>query len=527
MSERRKRRSKGSKKQKKGFPALWKWSLGVVILLLIVSIAGYKMVIQFMHSDGFREKLSAKASHELGVPIQMGELKWKGLHLENESVTASSEGAIEKIEVQQISLNLDTDYITREVWNISDVIVQTASLKLDLTKEFTKIEILKPKKSWIEKMLPSKAELLAASVMRANAEIITKGGTYSIKETQIDLTQEDYGYKAELTNGSLEMPFPILNAAQLQTASVRLMKERIAIDRADFDVFDSGKLELDGMVELGSPTPNYSFYGSLTGLKCADIVDPDWRQKLNGDVEAKFTVKPKGGNEPEFNGSLKIVDGQLTALPVLDTIAAYTVVRDFKRLRFSEFSCDFYRFGELLRISNVYVHCDGLMRIEGKMDIDGERLSGRFNVGLNPGTLSHIPGAEEKVFLPGKEGMHWAVVNISGTVDAVEEDLTSRIKGAALDRLFEMAGGQQVLRFTNQAVETLGDLPNSLDASVIKEEILDNNVIQTGLDILDSGKNADLTDPIKTGTDIIQSGLGGLFGGGSQKEKETEEEKKK
>jgi len=307
---------------------------------------------------------------------------------------------------------------------------------------------------------------------------------------------------------------------------LRLMNQRIVFDHADFDVFASGRLEVDGEIDLGSPTPGYSFFGVLSGLKCADIINEDWKQKLSGDVEAKFTVKPKGGNEPEFNGSIKINDGQLTALPVLDTIAAYTVIRDFKRLRFSEFSCDFYRYGKLIRLSNVYVHCDGLMRIEGKLDIDGDRLKGRFNVGLNPGTLSHIPGAEEKVFLPGKEGMHWAVVNIGGTVGDIEEDLTERIKAAALDRLFEMVGGQEVLRFTNQAVEALGDLPNAIDASGVTDVIRDSsgNVIQAGLDILDSGKNGDITDPLQTGADIIQSGLGGLFGGGSQKK---DEDKKK
>jgi len=514
MSQRRQRRSKSSKKQKKGFPSLWKWGLGALVLLLIISIVGYKMVIKFLHSDDFRDKISAKVSSELGVPVELGELTWSGLHLDNDSVTASSQGAIEKIEANQISLNVDTSYIKRDVWKISDVVIQTASLELDLRKEFTKIDIPQAKKSWLEEMLPAKAELLDVSVIRANAKILTKGGAYVVEGTQIELRQEDFGYKAKLTGGMLELPFPILNEAKLKKASLRLMNQRIVIDHADFDVFASGRLEIDGEIDMGSPTPGYSFFGVLYGLKCADVIDEDWKQKLSGDVEAKFTVKPKGGNEPEFNGSIKINDGQLTALPVLDTIAAYTVIRDFKRLRFSEFSCDFYRLGELIRLSNVYVHCDGFMRIEGKLDIDGDRLKGRFNVGLNPGTLSHIPGAEEKVFLPGKEGMHWAVVNIGGTVGDIEEDLTERIKAAALDRLFEMVGGQEVLRFTNQAVEALGDLPS----------VIDDNVIQTGRDMIESGINGDVTDPLKTGTDIIQSGLGGLFGGGSRKKNE---EKKK
>jgi hypothetical protein len=52
--------------------------------------------------------------------------------------------------------------------------------------------------------------------------------------------------------------------------------------------------------------------------------------------------------------------------------------------------------------------------------------------------------------------------------------------------------------------------------------ILDNNVIQAGRDILESGNKADITDPIKTGSDIIQRGFGGLFGGGSEDKDERE-----
>ena len=528
MSERRQRRSKSSKKQKKRFPALWKWCLGAIVLLLIVPIVGYQMVIQFLHSDGFREKISAKVSGELGIPVQLGKLKWKGLHLDNASVTASSQGAIEKIEVNQISLNVDTDYIKRDVWKISDVVVQTAALELDLRKEFTKFEVPQSEKSWLENMLPAKAELLDASVVRAAAKIATKGGAYVAEGMQLSLTQEDFGYEVELTNGVLDLPFAILNEAELKKVSLRLVNQRVVVDQADFDVFESGKLKLDGEIDLNASTPSYSFFGMLSGLKCADVIEEDWRQKLSGDIEGKFKVKSKEGKEPEFNGSIKINEGLLTALPVLDTIAAYTVIRDFKRLRFSEFRCDFYRYGKLLRISNVYVHCDGLLRIEGKLNFNGERLSGRFNVGLNPGTLSHIPGAEKKVFLPGKEGMHWAVVNIGGTVDAVEEDLTDRIKAAALNRLFEMVGGQQVLRFTNQAVKTLGDLPEAIDASGIKDVIRDSSskVIQSGRDIIGADINGDIADPIKTGSDIIRSGLGGLFGGGSKDKDENKSAEK-
>lgn len=480
-------------------------------ILVVALVVGYQMTFKFLHSDGFREQVNEKLSGEIGVPVELGKLKWSGLHLKNDSFTAQSDGALVKAEAAGIELDVDTDFLKREVWTVSDVVVETAELELDLRKEFTKIILPEKEQSWIEKMLPAKAELLNAQVLRANALIKTEGGDYAVNKVHLDAQQQGGNYAFTLRDGALQLPFPVLNEAQLELAKLRFINQRLVIDQAELSVFGNGTLELDG--EVDTENQSYSLYGVLGGLKCSDVISEDWKQRLSGDVTASFLVKPKLSNEPEFKGNIKISDGKLTALPVLDLIAAYTVVRDFKTLRFSEFKCDFYKYGKLLQIKNVYVHCDGLMRIEGQLDINGEKLKGRFKVGLNPGTLSHIPGAEDKVFLPGKEGMHWAIVNISGTTENIEEDLSDRLKAAALDRLFEMVGGEQVLRFTNQAMNSLGDIPGVVDPSTVTE------VIKQGGSQLLQGET--LEQPIKAGSDLIQSGLDGLFGG-SKRPKRSE-----
>ena len=511
MSKRRQQRNKQSKGNKRSKEILVKALVSSVILLIVLLIVGYQMTLKFLHSDDFRKQVNEKLSGEIGVPVELGKLKWNGLHLKNESLSAHSDGALVKIEASDIELDVDTSFLKREVWKISDVLVQTADLELDLRKEFTRIELPEKEQSWLEKLLPAKADLLNAQVLRANALIKTEGGEYSVKRVKLEAKQQGDNYEISMSDGELTMPFPVLNEAQLEIAKFRFINQRLVIDQAKMAVFDNGRLELDGEVDFEEQ--NYSLYGVLSGLKCSDIITEDWKQRLSGDVDATFIVKPKKNNEPEYKGNIKITDGQLTALPVLDLIAAYTVVRDFKTLKFSEFKCDFYKYGQLLQLKNIYVHCDGLMRIEGQLDIRGEQLAGKFKVGLNPGTLSNIPGAEDKVFLPGKEGMHWATVNISGTLDEIKEDLSERLKAAALERMFEMVGGEQVLRFTNQAIDTIGGIPEVLDPSTITDIIKDS-----GSQLL---QGETIEEPIKAGTDLIQSGLNGLFGA-PKRPKDTE-----
>ena len=78
------------------------------------------------------------------------------------------------------------------------------------------------------------------------------------------------------------------------------------------------------------------------------------------------------------------------------------------------------------------------MRIEGRLDVLGRNLNGSFRLGLTPGTLARIPGAETRVFLPGEEGLLWSNILITGTLDDPEEDLSGRLIAAAGARMFEM-----------------------------------------------------------------------------------------
>ena len=56
-------------------------------------------------------------------------------------------------------------------------------------------------------------------------------------------------------------------------------------------------------------------------------------------------------------------------------------------------------------------------------------------LGVTPETVRGIPGAEKRVFVEdnpaGPPGLQWTRVRIAGTLDAPQEDLSSRLIGAA------------------------------------------------------------------------------------------------
>lgn len=517
MSHRRKRKLQQPKSQKSR--AFWKVIL--VVAALVVGTIGvlYKLAIDYLHSMKFRDALAEKVSVAIGAPSNIGEMRWSMLHLKNDDFYAASEGALESVSASGVELNIGDDFLISDSWKVSGVVVRSAKLELDLTKQFSVIESKKKSLSWIEKQLPENAELKDLKVLKADAFIHSEYGDLIVDGLTLDVLQEDYGYSATLSKGDVALPLPILKTAHLEQMDLRILNQRLVVDFAELAVFDSGRLELDGELDYSGSELDYGVNGWLTGLHCSDIVNADWKQRLTGKVESKFSAQPNSQGEIKVSGKVSIRDGELTALPVLDTIAAYTAVREFKRLRFSEFYCDFVRIGSLLKLKNIYLHCDGLLRIEGYLDWNDGKLDGLFQVGLNPGTLGHIPGAEDKVFRPGKEGMSWASVRIGGTNDDVTEDLSDRMIASAGERLFEMVGGDLMMKFGGAATENLEALrPNDV-GSTLKETA--GSFLETSKGVLDTGTI--IKDPIQSGSDLIHSGLSGLLGGDQKNEEEQEE----
>jgi len=145
---------------------------------------------------------------------------------------------------------------------------------------------------------------------------------------------------------------------------------------------------------------------------------------------------------------------------VLDRIADYTGALRFRRLVLSEASLDYRVKDSLIELSNIRLASEGLVQVLGGMVIRDRVIErGEFRLGVTPGTLSRIPGAEAQVFHRGERGLLWTTVRVSGTLDEPKEDLSDRLLSAAGRRMFEKATetGGAVLKFGADTVEGVLD----------------------------------------------------------------------
>jgi hypothetical protein len=147
------------------------------------------------------------------------------------------------------------------------------------------------------------------------------------------------------------------------------------------------------------------------------------------------------GQELTVSGSLSLIEGQLTALPILDEIGTFTRTERFRRLELTRASAQFTRTPERLDISNMVVESEGLIRIEGAYSIVDGQIDGTFEVGLTPATLQWIPGSQEEIFTDSHGGYRWTPMRLTGPADHPRDDLTARLVAATGKSLIDGAEG--------------------------------------------------------------------------------------
>lgn len=517
MSRRaRKRQSKKQRARK----ATGKWILRVLSILLVCVILGgfgvYSWLKSYLHSEEFRVFISDTVGDAIGSEAEFELFEWQGMDARTAGFKSENGKVIRKIKADGVRARLGLGGVRRGVWEISDVRVNQLDLVMDTTASAdvpsADVEEDKPEATaapeepgFLAGLLPDRAELNSVQITSANILLKTAGGGLHAQDvaTRIDSVQDGGAYDVQLSGGVIDTNW-FGSPLELVSAKGKWRDGRIFLTKSEANVYKRGRLNLNGELE----GDDFGFYGTLTDVRAEELVAEDWQKRIMGDVAAKFKVQ-SGKEHTIIRGKVQMKRGVLTALPVLDRIAAYANTRRFRRLILSEATFKFWKEGERLELTEIVLASEGLVRVVGNMTIRQGKLDGQFKVGIVPGTLAHIPGAETKVFLRGDKGLLWAPLRITGTVDNPKEDLSDRMIAAAGERMFELVPetGKMALKFAH---DTATELPSKA-------------VEATG-DVIEGGAGV-----VREGTDIIRKGVGGVFDlipGGSSKEEDKDKKQK-
>lgn len=448
MSRRSRRRSGRGKPSWGGRIVIGLLVAGVVgVFALIVGIRGY------LHSDSFRKMLSMEAGKALDGDGAFEAFRWKGLQVKTDSFKASGKGPVRQVRAEGIETEIGLGGFSRGVWEVRGFHIRKLEAKIDLTK--VGVESVKtPDKGGRAKparrgWLPNQAEVVDAEIGNIAMEVMTPRGPASIMGTRLraELKGGPMSYQAKLDGGVLQLPFEKLSPVKLDKAEVRWQDSTLFLTALDAEMWEKTRLSATG--EWDSISQRSAFEGAVTEIPCVKLLNDTWSRRVTGEFDLSFEFEQTAESK-NARGKIELKGGTLTALPVLDVLAAYADTRRFRVIQLTEARSDWRWRDGVLHFTNLVLASEGLIRLEGGLALRGRELDGMFRLGLPPGTLSQIPGAETHVFLPGERGFLWTTIRVTGTLDKPREDLSDRLIAAAGERMFEMLPetGEMVIRYS-------------------------------------------------------------------------------
>ena len=215
-----------------------------------------------------------------------------------------------------------------------------------------------------------------------------------------------------------------------------------------------GDGQITGGGELGLAAP-HALKGSFTAtsIPVAMLVAARWQVKLSGLVSGSVVYQGDDG-AATATGKISVAGGKFNLFPWLGKVTMLVGLPDITGMEIDQATSDFVWKNHLLTLQNIDVRKPGVFRIGGTVDIAGDdTIDGRLKLGLPASAVSKWPALQTSVFNVTNEDFAWTDVHVTGTPDALQEDLSPRLLNV---------GGEQATELLEQTKSKAADLLKAL-----------------------------------------------------------------
>ena len=480
-----------------------------VISVLLMACCAYYLVQSYLHGDKFRVLMGELVGDAVAAEVEFDSLEWQWSKVRTDGFHAKGMANVRSAYAKNLTANLGLFRVLRGEWFIEDLQIAELYADLNVSKNRGGSDIearLNPeqlldskntdKRGFLGAILPDHVRLQSLDVSSLKLKVKTSSGVIDLVDGFLSADErpdQKYSYDFQLSDALIHTPW-LEDSLRLDSAKGKYANGGLFVQESSSRIFRNGNLLLSGqLTEEG-----YQWFGNLEDVDVEELIAEDWKKRLSGILHTEFNLESK---KDGFNtrGRIEVSNGVLTALPVLDRIAAYTNTNRFRRLKLTECQLNYnsqhrdYAPGKRVRIelSDIVLVSEDLVRVMGDLVIDNGKLNGEFRVGIMPGLLAHIPGAETKVFEYGEKGLRWAPLRITGTIDKPNEDLSERIIAAAGERIIELIPetGEEVLRLAQDQAVELPEAVINISGEMLEQG---DEVLKEGIDVLREGVDSAL-----------------------------------
>lgn len=436
------KRRKGSEKKKVSALIVVIATGGVLLALLLVALlVGRSMLDGWLRGEGFRTWLAARTGGVLRAEVSVEPLEWSGTEVYTKRFAALGREEAGFSEIVLEGIRARTGGIAGRAVRVPGIEVNRLDVRFSPKRkappapageagEGAAAATATELPEWLRAYLPDRVEIDEIGIATARVSVEkAEGEVFRLQGTRAKIEPDfNTGFWAISGKGG-KINLPDQPELELKDLALRWKGSDLFLDRAALGIFKKGHIE--GKGEFGFEDPGlFDLELEVSAIDVDDLLKEEWRPRLGGIVSGPIRIT----GAPDalvYEGTLALAEGVLEGIPVLERIARYTRSERFKRLVLSQAKTDFKREGDRLELRQLVLQSDGLVRVEGDIDLVGDQISGALQVGVTPGTMRWIPGAERLVFTTDRDGYLWAPLNLSGSLAEPREDLSVRLLAAA------------------------------------------------------------------------------------------------
>lgn len=433
----------------------------VLVSLIVLIFIGYSQLMAYLQGDSFRSFMNdsaRKALHASDFELHSN-LSINGKRVSAQGAALSGVNKIQKASAARISAEIDRAALLSRRLHLSKLSMEEASLVLSTganhavkqPSSATAVKKNKKKNTPPRKAEPAgsgknffslkeiKLDLFECKDTDLNIE--HNGGLYQLLGANVTASpaprigKNTWQLNAE--NARLHTPFHFLRDSSIKTATMIYHDDSVDVTECRI-MLTPGEMRVKA--SYGIRQAQWGVDMQVNKGNLHRLLNEDWKKRVSGDLYGRLTMTGRGATTITGTGAFSVQNGVLEGLPFLSQLPIGNTY-PYRSIELEKADCQVQFPYDSPTIRNAWLidkinlkSRDGSLLVQGHILIGADQsLGGTLSIGLPRNIVLALPLPKEDVIdklFTSNEGDNdylWVKLNLSGTLDQPQEDLSIRI----------------------------------------------------------------------------------------------------
>lgn len=434
----------------------------IIICLGILLVAGYYQLLAYLQGDAFRQSLSASARSSLraGQFEMLSNLRINGSRVSTDGINLTHLDKVEMARATGINAELNRAALLTQRVHLHKITMEDASLIINTGThdtrpgKSTRTVQKKDKRRTVRKKttvpqakeapfsLDSDALQLDYLECRdTDIHLAHHGQTYQLLGANINASPAPKiarnAWQLNAENARLHTPIDYLRDCSIKSAT--LIRNANSLDLTECRIMLTPG-EMRTKAHYDTQQNRWTADIQINKGNLHRLLSEDWKKKLHGEIYSRLVLTGDADGVGTASGNLSLQNGVLEGLPILSQLPLGNTY-PYRSIELEKSDCEILypymdrKLGEAWLFDKINISAkDGILLVRGHVLIGKDkRLSGTLTIGLPEQIAESLPMPRDilsrKLFTASgsEEGYLWVNMNLSGTLDAPQEDLSVRL----------------------------------------------------------------------------------------------------